>query len=146
MNQSIENKIIPEDINLFKIDVLESAVRDSGGNIKDYNLNVGKSVMHNIIEGRIKIGLIIDLSVKEIPNESASHFVIDFHFEIKNLSNFYKLKEDEQPLFSGVLIATLLGLSFSTARGIIFEKLAANNLKDIILPVIDPNKLLQSEN
>ena len=55
MNQSTENKIIPEDINLFKIDVLESAVRDSGGNIKDYNLNVAKSVMHNIIEGRIKI-------------------------------------------------------------------------------------------
>ena len=82
--------------------------------------------------------------MKEIPNESAAHFVIDFHFEIKNLSNFYKLKEDEQPLFSGVLIATLLGLSFSTARGIIFEKLATTNLKDIILPVIDPNKLLQS--
>ena len=41
---------------------------------------------------------------------------------------------------------TLLGLSFSTARGIIFEKLATNNLKDIILPVIDPNILLQSEN
>ncbi len=146
MNQSADNKIIPEDINLFHIDVLESTVKDTVNNIKGFNLNVGKSVMHNILDERVKIGLIIDLSIKEIPDESAAHFVIDFHFEIKHLSKFYKLKEDKQPVFYGVLIATLLGLSFSTARGIIFEKLSTTNLKDIILPVIDPNKLLQSVN
>jgi hypothetical protein len=40
-------------------------------------------------------------------------------------------------------IATLIGLCFSTARGIIFEKLNNSGIPNILLPVVSPQEMLQ---
>lgn len=136
-------KIIPEEITLFHIDILESSIKDvSDKKQGEFNINVAHSTMHNLNDQRVKIGLFIDLSTKNNPNGGKANFRIDFHFHINNLNNFYELKQDKQPVFSWLLIATLLGLSFSTARGIIFERLSNTNLKHIILPVVDPKNMM----
>ena len=46
------------------------------------------------------------------------------------------------PVFNGLFISTLTGISFSTARGIIFERLSKTNMRNVILPVVSPSKLL----
>jgi hypothetical protein len=136
-------KIIPEEITLFHIDILESSIKDvSDKKQGEFNINVAHSTMHNLNDQRVKIGLFIDLSTKNNPNSGKANFRIDFHFHINNLNNFYEVKQDKQPVFSWLLIATLLGLSFSTARGIIFERLSNTNLKHIILPVVDPKNMM----
>lgn len=136
-------KIIPEEITLFHIDILESSIKDiSEKKPSEFNINVAHTIMHNLKDQRVKIGLLIDLSTKNNPNGGKANFRIDFHFHVYNLNNFYELKQDNQPVFSWLLIATLLGLSFSTARGIIFERLSNTNLKHIILPVVDPKNML----
>lgn len=143
---SAEIKIIPEEIHLIRIDVLESSITDvteSSGEM--FSIHVGKSVMHHLDDERIKIELHLDLSIPEKPAGGNARFVIDFHFQIENLRRFYELKEDNKPLFSGLLIATLLGLSFSTSRGIVYERLSNTHLKGIILPVVDPGKMLEAE-
>lgn len=140
-----EVKIIPEEINLFHIDILESSVKDlSKKEALGFNLHVAHTTMHNLNEQRVKIGLLIDLDTENNIMEGKAHFVIDFHYHIQNLNNFYEVKETGELLFSGLLISTLIGLSFSTARGIIFERLSNTNLQGVILPVVDPKKILIS--
>ncbi len=46
------------------------------------------------------------------------------------------------PRFSGNLIATLLGISFSTAREMHYERLANTNFQGVKLPVISLIKML----
>lgn len=41
--------------------------------------------------------------------------------------------------------ATLLGIAFSTARGIIFERTRGTFFDGVILPVVDPFKVLEEK-
>jgi len=138
-----QTKIAPEEIHLFHIEIVdENPVEFPADKKENIHLNAGHSLMYNLKEQQIKIGLHIHFGTENNIEQINNNFVIDFHFKIENLNNFYKLDQNNNPLFSPLLITTLLGLSFSTARGIIFEKLYnADNSQNIILPIIDPKKL-----
>ena len=146
----MEKKVIikPEEINLFHIHVNESVINAVAHEKKpNYAVNVGHVLMHNLKLERLKINLVIELKaeLKEKQRDakiSNAHFNIEFHFQITNLKDFYTLNENETPVFHGLLITTLLGLSFSTARGIIYERLSKTNMAGIILPVVSPQKML----
>jgi hypothetical protein len=137
-----ENLIIPEKIKLFNIEVVNTYINDD--TIND-NLNLEFSVAHNtkhnLKDERVKIELFINLLSKE---EIGVKFHIDFHFIIKDLKDQYNLNEDKTPIFSGQFIATLIGISFSTARGLIFQQLQDTNFKGMILPVVSPFRMLES--
>lgn len=138
-------KIIPEEINLFHIDILEHQIGQP--KVKLY-IDVAHTVMHNLKEEKVKLNLKINLETCKGDNKKCpfAHFDIDFHYHIKNLENFYTLNNNQQPTFNALLIVTLLGISFSTARGIIYEKLTANSIKNIILPIVSPQKMLIKTN
>lgn len=138
-------KIIPEDINLFHIDILEQQIGQP--KVKLY-IDVAHTVMHNLKEEKVKLNLKINLETCKGDNKKCpfAHFDIDFHYHIKNLENFYTLNDKQQATFNALLIVTLLGISFSTARGIIYEKLTANSIKNIILPIVSPQKMLIKTN
>ncbi len=137
-----ENLIIPEKIKLFNIEVVDTYICDD---IINDNLNlefsVAQNTKHNLKDERIKIELFINLLSQE---EIGVKFNIDFYFVIKDLSEQYKLNESNVPVFSHQFIATLLGISFSTARGLIFQQLQNTNFKEMILPVVSPYKMLTS--
>ena len=137
-----ENLIVPEKIKLFNIEVVNTYINDD--TIND-NLNLEFSVAHNtkhnLKDERVKIELFINLLSQE---EIGVKFHIDFHFVIKDLSDQYKLNKTNIPVFSHQFIATLLGISFSTARGLIFQQLQDTNFKGMILPVVSPFRMLES--
>ncbi len=139
-----ENLIFPEKIKLFNIEVVNTYINDD--TIND-NLNLEFSVAHNtkhnLKDERVKIELFINLLSQE---EIGVKFHIDFYFVIKDLSDQYKLNENNLPIFSSQFVATLLGICFSTARGLIFQQLQDTNFKGVILPVVSPLKMLASRN
>ncbi len=139
-----ENLIIPEKIKLFNIEVVNIYINDD---TIDDNLNLEFSIAHNtkhnLKDERVKIELFINLLSQE---DIGVKFHIDFHFVIKDLSDQYKLNEVNAPVFSHQFIATLLGISFSTARGLIFQQLQDTNFKGMILPVVSPYRMLASRN
>jgi len=146
MNQDI--KIVPEEIHLFHIDVIESSIKETGNKKEEeFELGIAHTIMHNLKDQRVKISLYIDLNTDESNDVDITHahFRIDFHYQIENLSNFYKFNEKNQPIFSSLLITTVLGLSLSTARGIIYERLSNSNFRGIILPVLDAKKILSEK-
>lgn len=138
-----ENIIIPDNIRLFHIDVVSTYIND---NTIDENLNfefsVAHNTRHNLNDERVKIELFINLLSHQ---EIGVKFHINFHYNIKDLDNHYKLNENETPIFSGQFIATLIGISFSTARGLIFQQLQETNFKGMILPIVSPLKMLESQ-
>ncbi|NLO19137.1 MAG: hypothetical protein GX121_04560 [Ignavibacteria bacterium] len=64
-------------------------------------------------------------------------------FEIKNLSSFIQMA-NEKFILPDDLLTTLVGITYSTARGIIFSKTQGSFLNQFILPVIDSKALIQS--
>lgn len=135
--------IIPEHIHLLAIEVAQQKIdAQAFKKHKEHRLNVGHKVLHNLKDQRIKLELVF--SFEDANKTQLLFFQIDFHFNVEQLSDFYQLKEENHPVFQAPLIATLLGISLSTARGIIFEKLQNAGLKNVILPVVSPQKMMKS--
>jgi hypothetical protein len=133
--------IIPEEIQLFNIESALNKLDAAAFKKSDmHNLNVAHKIMHNLKDERVKMELVFSFK-NEQENEIAV-FQLAFHFHIKNMANFYELNQEGKPTFYAVLMATLLGISLSTARGVIFEKLTNNQISNIILPIFSPQKLL----
>ena len=133
--------IIPEKIKLNHIEVVSTYINDGTINKNlNFEFNVAHNTKHNLDDERIKIELFINLlSTKEI----GIKYHIDFYFQIEDLQDHYELDQDKNiPIFSGQFIATLLGISFSTARGIIYQQLQETNFSKLILPVVSPSKIL----
>lgn len=71
-------------------------------------------------------------------------FGIEFNLSIDNLELFLEQKSSDNSIkVSGELGSTIMGIIYSTARGIILEKTQNSYLRGIILPVINPADLLK---
>lgn len=135
-------QIIAEEIHLLKIETLKQKI-DAIAFEKQpkRELTVGHKMMHNLDDERIKME--INLSVNGTNDkDTLLFFQIDFHFQVEHLDNFYQLNDEKLPIFWDMFEATLLGISFSTARGILFEKLQNAGLSNIIIPIVSPKKML----
>jgi len=108
---------------------------------KELRLSVAQSTKHNLDKKSFKISLSVLL---EYEGQKIADYLYDFIFQVENLEEYIREKDDK-PLFSGTLISTLLTIAYSTLRGILHAKLADTQLKDFILPVINPNELLKSK-
>ena len=144
-----KSKIIPENISLFHLKIIESNIVSAQSNDTknlNFRIDVGHTLMHNLNDKRIKIGLIIDiLGVKdEKETDVKAFFKIDFQYAIKDLEKFYSLDDKQHITFDGTFISVLLGISYSTARGLIYERLNDTTLEGVILPVVAPNKMLKT--
>jgi hypothetical protein len=140
----MEKKLAPivvKDLNLLHVEVAEQKLDAKAfKEEKQHQLNVGHKLAHNLEDERIKLEFVFSFSNKA--GETLLFFQIDFHFHIANLSNFYEIKTENHPVFSGHLVATLIGICFSTARGIILEKLNNAGIKNILLPIVSPQEML----
>lgn len=141
----MEKKAAPitvQDIHLLQVEVVQQKLDVIAfKKQKQHHLRVGHKMAHKLKDERIKLELAF--SFENDQKDALLFFQIDFHFQVKNLSSFYDLKEEKLPVFSGHFIAVLLGISFSTARGIILEKLNNAGIPNIILPVVSPQEMIK---
>ncbi len=68
---------------------------------------------------------------------------VQYVFQVLNLKDFQKNNDGFS--LPTPFLTTLIGLSLSTTRGIILIKFSGTILEKIIMPVIDPNKLIPEE-
>ena len=133
--------IIPEHIHLLSMDVAQQKIdAQAFKKEKQHQLSVRHTVLHNLKDERIKLELVF--SFVNANKKQLLFFQIDFHFKVDQLTNFYQLKEEYIPVFYISLIATLLGVSVSTARGVIFVKLQNAGISNVIIPIVSPQKIL----
>lgn len=73
-------------------------------------------------------------------------YQIDFHYKIDNLMDFVDLEKDSNGFsVKSMLGATIAGISYSTSRGIILDRTQTTDFAGVLLPVIDPNQLLNED-
>lgn len=133
--------IIVQDIHLLRVEVVQQKLDVIAfKKQKQHQLHVGHKLLQNLNDERIKLEFVFSFDNRK--KESLLFFQIDFHFHIDKLSNFYELMDENKPIFSGHFVATLIGICFSTSRGIILEKLNNAGIPNIILPVVSPQEML----
>jgi len=144
------SKIIPSKIHLtnIKTEKENTFLFDGKLDVKPtYDIKVAHNMMHNLEKEIVKIRLFLEVIaiVNEKPINQGGSYEIDFFFKIEDLKDHYQIN-NEKPLFSGVLVSTLLAISYSTLRGIMFMLWKDTFLKSVILPVINVPDLLKSKN
>lgn len=80
---------------------------------------------------------------KEKVGQQQAVFTYHFFYTIVDLETHYPLA-NEKPLFDGLFMLGLLGMTYSTLIGILFRQLTEALLKNIIFPVIKVPDLLKT--
>ena len=153
-------RIKPEKMNLLGINVMKTSIIPSKKFLKSRqdpdHITVGCS--HNskfdFDEGAVLIILDVKLSGMDKNNKEIGlegDFCIEFLFRIENFDEFViesketvDNKEVTTKQVDGILGGALMGICYSTARGIILERTKGTPFRDsgMIIPVINPNDLL----
>lgn len=112
-------------------------------------IDVAHTTGHIIKENKFLFGLKLVFSTsnnnpKKEDLNCECKFRYNFHYIIDNLSEMFEINEDGNPVFKKAFVATIAGISYSTLRGIIFEKTSNSNWTSLVIPVIDPSLLLDS--
>ena len=116
------------------------------GNIKSFKYDVDFNMGFNHEEELIKADFTVRVSTVSIePSVEAFgtyHFVFIFHVE--SMGEHVQISNEAVDLnpYLGNAIASI---SYSTSRGILMSRFQGTVMKDFILPVVDPNLLLQNK-
>lgn len=102
-------------------------------------MKVAQKVQHDLDQQLVKVTLQITLSTS---NELRASLLYDFVYKVENLPDFI-VDKNEKTVFTAQFIGTLLGISYSTMRGIFYQKFKELNIPEILLPVLNPNDLLK---
>lgn len=151
MNSAV--KVDPEKIKVVNITTLKGNIEGSAN--ADHNAVAGHHFSFEIGTGfdvdqkLVGIQLVVDIdAVDENENllpvkGSYTHEVL---LTVENLEDFVEEttndENDKSFKIDGILGATLVGIAFSTIRGIIYIRTQGTSLGTVILPVVDPHKLI----
>lgn len=142
-------QIIPSKIHLTNIKTVKENTVLFNGKLQvkpTYDIQVSHSMMHNLDKELIKIRLYLDVSA-DINGQTINqggNYEIDFIFKIEDLKDHYQIN-NEKPLFGGLFVCTLLAISYSTLRGMVFNLWRDTYLNSLILPIINVPDLLKSK-
>jgi len=141
--------IIPSKIHLSSIKtVLENTILYEGklDSKPAYNIQVSHSMMHNLDKELVKIRLYLDVSAelngKSLPQ--GGNYEVDFLFKVEDLKDHYQMN-NQKPLFGGLFVCTLLAISYSTLRGMMFTLWKDTYLNSLLLPIINVPDLLKNK-
>ncbi|PSR11778.1 MAG: hypothetical protein C7N36_14795 [Bacteroidetes bacterium] len=148
-------QVIPEQIHLTSINIIKAHLETSDAflenPVKAYGFQFGLAhkMAHNMTDNRSRCRLYFTLKAhdeSENPIGIDLEYGIEFHFVVENLSDFILPKENDSFQMDAAIAATLLGMAYSTARGIVYERTRGTFLDGVLLPVIDPVKALVENN
>jgi hypothetical protein len=146
-------KIEPDKIHLVKIQTIkgniETPVNTANITVEDYDfkfdVSIGVKAEDNVI------GIMFEVDIQAIGlnrdklNLKAS-YTHELVFEIENLDDFTDPQEDSpEPKVDSLMLGTLLGIAYSTVRGIVFTRTQGTALNGVMMPVVDPKKFIKNE-
>ncbi|WP_424001203.1 hypothetical protein [Maribacter sp. IgM3_T14_3] len=140
------HNIDPTQIHLKHIEELYTDIGklvDNLNPVSKLDTKVAHKHAFNISDNLFLLGLKAVFKAVEIDGEPECIFRVNFHFEVDNLDDMYTHNEEDIPVFQELFVATLAGISYSTLRGIIYEKTINTFWNGITLPVINPAILLK---
>lgn len=116
---------------------------DVGAHLFSFDLDNALDADRSIVAVKLKVDIkAFNSSDEELDLKgSYTHEMI---FKVENLNDFLKEKEGEK-LLSPILGSTLVGIAYSTIRGIIYTRTQGTSLGTVMLPVVPPLRLMGLE-
>ena len=144
-------QIEPEKISILQLKTKRGSIEegDNPGNnpIQGYTFNfeVGTGMRPEDLLVGIELGIeIVGIDEFKNPVGATGSYTHEIVFKVDNLEEFLeKTDENSSTKVDSLLISTLMGIAYSTIRGIIFTRTQATSLGAVILPILDPKKLTQ---
>ena len=133
----------------FKINSIEltsqsiSVSPDTVIDINDLNYNIGIQILYDITSGYIKISPTISICSKNDSSEYGK-LSIDCFYEIIDFKEVIPLNENNSPIIPIPFLHTLISISLSTSRGIMYSSFRGTFLQKAILPIVDPTSFIQN--
>jgi len=147
-----ERKVDAEKIYLLNIRTLSGNI--DGATDADINAVVGHQFNFELRTGLnpddniIGLQLMVAIEARDKsdnPLNVKGSYTHEIVFKVENLIDFLdKVESEDKPRYNidGGLGSTLVSIAYSTVRGIIFTRTQGTSLGSVILPVIDPKKLM----
>lgn len=111
-----------------------------------HNFDVDFELGFNLPEKLVKADFTVDVetkSDKENTEEASGLFSFVYVFHVENLEDLTTLNDDKKVVINADLGNALAAITYSTSRGILMTRFQGTVLSTFILPVINPNKLLE---
>ena len=115
---------------------------------KGHEFVMGFEMGFNLADKLVKADFQLEITTKsegENMEEAKGSFHFVFIFHIDNLEELAIPDKNGRIELNGGLGNALASITYSTTRGILFTRLKGTSLENFVLPVLDPNKLLDSE-
>lgn len=135
--------INPLKIHLVNVTLTNETISLEGKDEIKESLEFGveHEMMHNLEEKKIKYG--IRVNFLDSKKNTIADINYDFFFEVDDLEENYQIINNK-PLFDGQFVAALLGIVYSTTRGVLLSKFENTPLKNQLLPVINVPDLISN--
>jgi hypothetical protein len=147
------NLLQPDKIEIVDFKIIKGQINSpfdfENDKVKSHIFNLNFELGFNIPDKLIKVEFSVNIetkSEKEDGEEAIGAFSFVYVFHIENIEDLTKVEDDETVAVHPILGNTLASITYSTSRGILMTRFQGTALSNFILPVIDPNKLLQEKN
>jgi hypothetical protein len=111
--------------------------------VKGFSFDYSANTKADIENRLLLIHLNIDISVAALNEDKfkAGKFEFGFTFRVDNLEENVQIEDDHRSL-DKILHMSVLGISFSTARGMIIPMIANTIIDRAYLPIVNPANLI----
>lgn len=141
----------PEKININEFKLvkghIESPFEFDQEKVDGHSFNVNFEMGFNLDDSLVKADFEVEVITKSEPaqaEEAKGLFYFVYIFHVENLNELAKYDERKRLVnIEAGLGNALASITYSTSRGILMTRFNGTALKDFILPVIDPNSLLE---
>ena len=141
----------PDKIHIANIAIvkchIDSPFEFQSENTKGHEFSMGFELGFNLEDKLVKADFQFEITTKsdgENLDEAQGTFHFIYVFNVENLDELAIPDKNYNIELNGGLGNALASITYSTTRGILFARLKGTALENFILPVIDPNKLLDS--
>jgi hypothetical protein len=140
---------IPNKIHLVNIAIVKCHIDNpfdfKNDKAKGYDFSMDFKLGFNLNDKLIKADFqceIISKSEGENHEEAKGSFNFAYIFHVENLEELAIPDKDYHIELNGGLGNAIASITYSTTRGILFSRLKGTTLENFMLPIIDPNNLL----
>lgn len=144
------NMLKPEKIEIVDFKIIKGQINSPFDfeieKAEGHTFNVDFELGFNLDDKLIKASFSINVETKSKQKnveEATGFFSFDYVFYVDNIEELTKLEKDEVVSLHPALGNALASITYSTSRGILMTRFQGTALRNFILPVINPNDLLE---
>ena len=145
----VENPLQPSLIHIVDFKIVKGQINSpfdfKSENVQGYNFTVKFELGFNLAEKMVKADFSVNVETKSGTEveEAIGAFDFVYIYYVDNIHDLARLEEDQTITLHESLGNSLASITYSTSRGILMSRFQGTILKDFILPVINPNELLE---